>query len=1332
MSSRTKRQCLLIICAVVLMLCVSTSSVPSALAHDQPPGTTRASPYDAATRQPPTGADIILVIDRSGSMAGQKLDDAKLAASQFVDFMLFPPDQIGVVSFSDAATVDHALDQDPEGAQAAIAALVSDGGTAIHLGIQAAHTELIGPNHIPSNVQAMIILSDGGSDYGSAVGAADAAKADGIRIFSIGLGADVDADLMRDIASSPDDYYFAPSGEQLAEIYALISNLINPVPQDALVLAVAERFSYQESAVVKARAFNDQPVSRRFTVTVTLLEGGLPLDTQTQTTVVVWSGWAQFLFDFGPRPLGDYLLQAELADESGPVTTELAAFSVVDDFIYQLLDQWGRALREIAYLELDTMRSTVSTRFGYAAEQMPEKTFSFLLTLFLRGMDGLTKIQAIKDVIGEVDVTLTLQEQLDALRQKKALYPNQCSRVMDVFLDEMRLNAEKTAIQQRHEDYVQFVQAQPIPFSPDVHPIFAHGFDEIRSTSERDNLLDVVISPAGLLPSISTLQQQAWEWDLLQQFEGILGIVVLVVTLIVFLIIVLKVILVFVAGAPIAAAVKISLGSIVVSLKQLFTLKFWLQVGQYLTATILLTSSLAMAFGVIQIAPHVTQDHAETLDAVEALLAGPPASAAHATVHASVFVDKKNVNLVTTVGETSQLEGLLLETVIYSVDGRIIDILYNSPDQIVATAGQLSSTLALPQGAYKAVTALHTTSRIALATDTQPFVVEAAELALQLSLQQTHVAPGDPVRFTVQVQNNSANAETNVGLLVYSDDQETVEAWGFDIDAYETKLFEGTFIAPDTGSYVLYATLLAEESTYLVQSAGYVVGDGPAFYVNPQPEEVYAGGAAVDVPIMLGNGGSQSTAGSLTISTLDLDTPDFAEVYHTSVSYNLAPGVVTTQTRTVLPAASTKPGAYVTQLLVDGNPYAIFPFTVAAADTLYTEIRPQKIAVPVGTSNYITVTVIDSTYVYTDANVSVEVVDPYGDSHGVPMSWQSTGVYRGNYAPGATGTHLVNVAIDKTRYRGVGGTTFFVAGYRSTIMPVIQQGLVYEGDSDLVLTTKNEVGVALAGVEGVLSNDQGTYVALSGENGRLEFSLRPTSTQAYKLTLSKPGYLTTILDVPVEGTVDTTPPYLLVDLDHGARVNTNPVAVTGLTEPGAIVRVDGLEAFVDGRGLFTGTAPLLPGDNIVTVAATDSFTNTTTVTRAVILDQLPPALSISTPPDGFISHRPGVLVAGTTDTATLVLVNELGVEVDAAGYFDHWVQLRPGTNDILVQALDEAGNETASTVHGSYILTAYLPIVTKSHYAPPTGYRLKRAIEGAAGEPFQGPSCMALDQAGNV
>jgi RHS repeat-associated protein len=168
--------------------------------------------------------DVVLVLDRSGSMAGQRLTDAKSAAKTFVDFMLLAEgDQVGLVSFQSTGRVDRQLTNDGASVKAAVDAITAGGGTDIASGITAAHAELISARHNPASTPVMIVLSDGGASPPTA--AANAAKADGIRLITVGIG-DANETVLRPVASSESDYHKAPTSADLANVYASIAGAV--------------------------------------------------------------------------------------------------------------------------------------------------------------------------------------------------------------------------------------------------------------------------------------------------------------------------------------------------------------------------------------------------------------------------------------------------------------------------------------------------------------------------------------------------------------------------------------------------------------------------------------------------------------------------------------------------------------------------------------------------------------------------------------------------------------------------------------------------------------------------------------------------------------------------------------------------------------------------------------------------------------------------------------------------------------------------------------------------------------------------------------------------
>jgi uncharacterized protein YegL len=182
--------------------------------------------------------DIVLVLDRSGSMVGAPLANMKTGANAFVDVIDEATDgvldgviangsRVGVVSFSDNATVNEPLTTNAGALKSDINALVASGGTNHTAAINTAQAQLAGSN--PASEKVMIIFTDGQSVPSSANGlaAANAAKAAGTEIFAIGLGS-VNVGQLNAWASDPDSehVFIAPSSADLEAIFEAIGAAI--------------------------------------------------------------------------------------------------------------------------------------------------------------------------------------------------------------------------------------------------------------------------------------------------------------------------------------------------------------------------------------------------------------------------------------------------------------------------------------------------------------------------------------------------------------------------------------------------------------------------------------------------------------------------------------------------------------------------------------------------------------------------------------------------------------------------------------------------------------------------------------------------------------------------------------------------------------------------------------------------------------------------------------------------------------------------------------------------------------------------------------------------
>lgn len=185
--------------------------------------------------------DVMLVFDRSGSMVGKPLTDAKAAAQLFVD-RLSAEDQAGLVTFAtDAAnpiestlTTNHTVVRDALGAVTIGQGLQY---TNIGAGIAAATGELTSGRAREGIKRAIVALTDGVATHPenpankqdktypelfAATRAKEARDAE-ILLYVIGLGREVNTGFLKDsIAGSPDHYYAAATSADLARIYGEI------------------------------------------------------------------------------------------------------------------------------------------------------------------------------------------------------------------------------------------------------------------------------------------------------------------------------------------------------------------------------------------------------------------------------------------------------------------------------------------------------------------------------------------------------------------------------------------------------------------------------------------------------------------------------------------------------------------------------------------------------------------------------------------------------------------------------------------------------------------------------------------------------------------------------------------------------------------------------------------------------------------------------------------------------------------------------------------------------------------------------------------------------
>jgi uncharacterized membrane protein len=161
---------------------------------------------------------IALVIDKSGSMLGTKIEMAIEASAATVDF-LSERDSVGVVAFDTEAygVVPLTKVEDKKAITAQIGTIQALGGTAMYPGLKMAYDWLQASD---AQIKHIIVMSDGQSEPGDFRSIAKSARDAGMTVTTVALGEDADFATMKYIADiGGGRFYGADSPDNLPRIF---------------------------------------------------------------------------------------------------------------------------------------------------------------------------------------------------------------------------------------------------------------------------------------------------------------------------------------------------------------------------------------------------------------------------------------------------------------------------------------------------------------------------------------------------------------------------------------------------------------------------------------------------------------------------------------------------------------------------------------------------------------------------------------------------------------------------------------------------------------------------------------------------------------------------------------------------------------------------------------------------------------------------------------------------------------------------------------------------------------------------------------------------------
>jgi Ca-activated chloride channel homolog len=179
----------------------------------------------AAWLQTKRPANIVLVVDVSGSMEGEKLSGAKGALFSFIEQIESDRDHVALIAFSSDSRLVQPLEPlNADNMADQIRQLNAGGGTQLYDAIVFALDHLAQQPGGQDRAQVVVAMTDGQSDGSlSTVEQALAAMESTTIIYTVGYGDDADLDVLQRIAQLGEGQVFPSDPETIGQLYTLLS-----------------------------------------------------------------------------------------------------------------------------------------------------------------------------------------------------------------------------------------------------------------------------------------------------------------------------------------------------------------------------------------------------------------------------------------------------------------------------------------------------------------------------------------------------------------------------------------------------------------------------------------------------------------------------------------------------------------------------------------------------------------------------------------------------------------------------------------------------------------------------------------------------------------------------------------------------------------------------------------------------------------------------------------------------------------------------------------------------------------------------------------------------
>ncbi len=176
--------------------------------------------------------NVMLVVDTSGSMEGEKIDNVKQALATFLDEIQSDEERVGLIEFSTDVTERvkiNELKNNRSDLVRAVATLDAGGNTALLDGVDAAYERLQQLND-PTRINAIVVMTDGKENassigLGQLVNRLQNGNQHGVPvvIFAIAYGSDADMKMLQALSDATNGQTLAGSVETIRKLYKILS-----------------------------------------------------------------------------------------------------------------------------------------------------------------------------------------------------------------------------------------------------------------------------------------------------------------------------------------------------------------------------------------------------------------------------------------------------------------------------------------------------------------------------------------------------------------------------------------------------------------------------------------------------------------------------------------------------------------------------------------------------------------------------------------------------------------------------------------------------------------------------------------------------------------------------------------------------------------------------------------------------------------------------------------------------------------------------------------------------------------------------------------------------